>query len=189
MLLKNGIVVAIAAKHPVNCLVKFGASDIIINSSIEPSMKIVRKNEDYSTEMGYSRLHLYIFVQESAGIGDYVLADVEPESICQLKDVVSEAYRLVATTNTKFPIARIPKIFLNNFVEAGGIDRTMVVYEEKGDYVVPKINSRGMILLSNLKDCYTGAEVAELFDMFVDEVCGGELKFKLLATAWKEDNI
>jgi hypothetical protein len=187
MLLKSGLIIGVIANHPKNMLVEFNAGNIVSNKDVEPSMKLVRKADKITTNSGYSRLHLYLFVEEDACVGDFVLCEDGSDSIVQVEDVIKNAMRLIATTNTKYPIARLPKLFLNEYVEAGGIDRTMVVYEEKGEHLIPKINSRNIVSLGGVKDTYTGEEVSKLFDRFLDEVCEGQ--YKNNAKAWKEENI
>lgn len=191
MLLKNGIIIPMVAKVPPGANVQFSAGHIIVNENLEPSMHIVRKGENYDSNMGYKRLHLYLFVKEDVKKGDWILSEDSDEDNINIVRAVSreeDTLKLVATTNTKFPIARLPKLFLNEYVDCGGgIDRTMVVYKEEPNGLVPEVNSRNIIKLGKTKDCHTGEEVAELIERMVAEVYDG--KYIERVKQWTYENV
>ena len=184
MLLKKAFIVAINERQ--SDVVVFKPGTIVVNNDIQPSMKIVRKDDVIDNKTGYKRLHLYLFVDEDADTGDYILGETD-NIVSQLKKPALNVKRLVATTNTEIPIARLSKLFLNTYVENDGVDSVLIEYEKFLDKLIPCKNKHNVIRMSSFKENYNGEEVAEKIMSLIDEVYGNRDKDTVLE--WIENNI
>lgn len=172
MLLKKGFIVAVVDK--IADLLEFKPGNLIINESIEPPIKIVRKGETLTNKSGWNRLHLHLFVKEDICEGDWILGAEESKLliITASKDIPDQL-KLIATTNSEYPCARIPKWFVQEYAEKE-TSEVLVRYEKTDEKLVPKKNKEHYIQLGALKDSYTVDDVKDFILKMFEDTYGSE---------------
>jgi len=170
MLMKQGDIIAMPVEDVSS---GFKRGSVIFNTDLEGSstsqaMRIVRKGEEYTTDMGFSLTHLYLFIMDDVTKGTLILGKnqlVEPA-----KEDTKNVSKLVATTDTDLPAARFSKKFLNDYVEANGIHKVIIEYNVINGRMELKKNKRNIVILRDFKKDYTRGEVIDLIDELVEKI-------------------
>ncbi len=186
VLLKQGDIISMPIE---NMSSGFKRGSIIFNANLEGSsvsqaMHIVRKGEEYTTDMGFHLTHLYLFTQEDVTKGTLILG--KTQLIEPAKENVKNVNRLVATTDTNLPAARFSKKFLNNYVETNGIHKVIIECNVINDRIELKKSKRNIISLRDFKKDYTRGEVIDLLDELVKEI---HINKHFNYEEWKSNNL
>jgi len=184
MLLKKGIIIEMQERS--SEIVDFKSGNIVFNEDVEPSIKIIRKTDILDNRTGWNRLHLYLIVEDSAKEGDFIISNEESKFIVSAERDLENAIVLVATTDTKYLCARIPKWFIQEYAEKR-TNGVYVQYEETNERLVPKKNKEHYIQFGNIERRYSIEEVQNVILSMNEELFGDE--FTVPIQKWIDDNL
>ena len=186
MLLKRGIIISAVEKTA--DLTEFKTGSIVTNDTQMLNKKIVRKNENITNKDGWNRLHLYLFVEDDAKAGDFIInSNKNSKTLVEKTDKdIEDVQVLVATTDSRYLCARVPKWFIQKYVE-NEQNEVLIQYEETLEKLIPKKNKEHYIQLGETKEIYTGEEVKDLFFKLANELDEGKYSFTI--ENWINENL
>ena len=177
MLLKKATIIMIKGNEEslaleiAGAMVKtFPKGSIVNNEILVDSTRLVKENEIFNEEMGFTRVHLLLVVQTVPVVGDLVLLGENPMIILDTDPKDEEALVVIASTNKTHNKPRFSKGFLEKYAKED-INEAFVVYEENtnGEFI-PKTNRNNVISLRKSKSIFTSKEVKDLFSRLINVI-------------------
>ncbi len=142
---------------------------LVFNSNVNPSIHIVEPEEKCLKADGFTKLHLYLFIEDDVKIGDFILKERGNKIISQATESGTNN-KLIACSDRVYGLPKFSKKFLMRYAEKTGINEVFIVFEETNDNIIPKVNKNGAISIHKAKDTFTGVEVATLLKAFMKDI-------------------
>jgi len=184
MLLKKGTIVRLTtAERPIvvekddEKVFTFPKGSLVFNASVMPSLKMVGNDEIVTPEQGYSRAHLYLLVEDTIKVNDFILMGTVVGPVLEGSENIGEIIpKVVASTDKLLGLPKFSKGMLTRYVEKQGIHQVYAVYEETHDTdgdtgmtefrIIPKVNRNNNISLRKIKNSFTYEEVLNILHKF-----------------------
>jgi hypothetical protein len=178
---KRGTIIEQCHRTPMK--VEFKAGDLITNTDVQPSLKVVRNGENITNEK-HDLVHLYLYVAADAKAGDYVMG--ENYKPVKIQKEEKDSMLLVATTNKEIPLARFSKSFINYYAEKE-VSEVLVEHVLFGEEIIPSKNKNNIIQLKTENTDRSELEVIEVIEKLIKEVYGDDKKAEVVE--WIKANL